>query len=62
MKFREMTAEETYEVEVRLLKGAAARYGGLMDRDRERRRAAARRAREIVTDGAREGTAWGRRQ
>lgn len=53
MRRRILTGEEAYEIEIRHLKEAAARFGGLQERDRERRRAAARSARERA--GAGEG-------
>lgn len=46
MRTRILTGEEAYEIEIRHLKEAAARFGGLQERDRERRQAAARSARE----------------
>ncbi len=53
-----MTPEEAMEIEVRQLKEMAARFSGAMDREREKRRAAYRRARAICKGE----TAWdGRR-
>lgn len=49
---RKMTPEEAMEIEIRHLREAAARFGGQIDRDRERRRAAAGRVREQVKSGA----------
>lgn len=45
MRNSKMAPEKAMEIEIRMLKEMAARYGGLIERDREKRRAAARRAR-----------------
>lgn len=54
MRYEALTKEESLEIEVRLLREAAARFGGIMDREREKRRAAYRRARAAC----KEETAW----
>lgn len=53
-----MTPEEAMEIEVRQLKEMAARFGGAMDREREKRRAAYRGARAICKGE----TAWDSRR
>ena len=58
MRREELTEKESMEIEVRLLKEAAARFGGVLNREREKRRAAYRRAR-AVCDGREE---WGTRR
>lgn len=51
MQREPLSPEEAMEIEIRQLKEAAARFGGIMDREREKRRAAYRRARAACCGG-----------
>lgn len=51
MRYEALTKEESLEIEIRLLREAAARFGGIMDREREKRRAAYRKARAAYYGG-----------
>ena len=62
MRNADMTPEETMEIEIRQLKEMAARYGGVMNRERERCRAAAGRAKAALAPAVREGASWGKRR
>lgn len=54
MRYEALTKEESLEIEVRLLREAAARFGAQMELRAERVRAAYRRARAAC----KEETAW----
>lgn len=56
MRDHKMTPEEMLEIEIRHLKEAAARYGGVLAAARERERKAMRRAKEAYACPAGEGT------
>lgn len=51
MQREPLSPEEAMEIEIRQLKEAAARFGGIMHREREKRRAAYRRARAACCGG-----------
>ena len=51
MQREPLSPEEAMEIEIRLLKEAAARFDGLMRRERKKRRAAYRRARAACCGG-----------
>lgn len=51
MQREPLSPEEAMEIEIRQLKEAAARFGGIMDREREKRRAAYRKARAAYYGG-----------